>query len=131
MKKFFFIAALSLVTVFGLSATVITHEEADANYSFAVIASPAGMDEDFEFDATTLVAIYNLMPDKVKSLCVEEYEKVAPKIEECNDECFTYAGVKITPTTTDNGTDLKFTYKGHTAVVKNYSKAELDKVFGL
>ena len=40
MKKFFFIAALSLVTVFGISATVITHEVADANYSFAVIASP-------------------------------------------------------------------------------------------
>jgi hypothetical protein len=131
MKKVFFIAALALVTVFGLSATVMTSADSDSNYSFSLTASPAGMDEDFEFDATTLVAIYNLMPDKVKSLCIEEYEKVAPKIEECNGESFTYAGVKITPITTDNGTDLKFTYKGHTAMVKNYSKAELDKVFGL
>ena len=128
MKKVFFIAALSLVTVFGVSATVATPDE---NYASSVTTTIAGLDEGIEFDTKTLVAIYNLMPDKVKSLCVEEYEKVAPKIEECNDESFTYAGVKITPITTDNGTDLKFTYKGHTAMVKNYSKAELDKVFGL
>jgi hypothetical protein len=127
MKKVFFIAALSLVTVFGVSATVAAPDE---NYASSVTTTIAGLDEDIEFDTKTLVTIYNLMPERVKEMCVESYDDISARIEE-SGRGLTYAGVKIRPLATEDGTDLQFSYGGHKVVVENYTKAEFDKIFGL
>ena len=127
MKKVFFIAALSFVTIFGVSATVATPDE---NYVSSVTTSIAGLDEDIEFDTKTLVTIYNLMPERVKELCVDSYSDISARIEK-SGRGLTYAGVKIKPIATENGTDLQFSYGGHKVVVENYTKAEFDKIFGL
>lgn len=127
MKKVFFIAALSFVTIFGVSATVATPDE---NYASSVTTSIAGLDEDIEFDTKTLVTIYNLMPERVKELCVDSYSDISARIEK-SGRGLTYAGVKIKPIATENGTDLQFSYGGHNVVVENYTKAEFDKIFGL
>lgn len=127
MKKVFFIAALSFVTIFGVSATVATPDE---NYVSSVTTSITGLDEDIEFDTKTLVTIYNLMPERVKELCVDSYSDISARIEK-SGRGLTYAGVKIKPIATENGTDLQFSYGGHKVVVENYTKAEFDKIFGL
>ena len=129
MKKIFFAAIISLVTVLCVSATV-ADSNADAAYLASVTATVAGMDEGIDFDTKTLVVIYNLMPQKVKDLCVASYKDIAPRIEKTR-KSFTYEGVVITPIGTANGTDLKFSCGGHSIVVKNYTKAEFDRIFGL
>jgi hypothetical protein len=88
------------------------------------------MNEGIDFDTKTVVAIYNLMPQKIKGLCISSYEDIAPRIEK-SGKGFSYEGVTITPIRTANGTDLKFSCQGHSLVVKNYTKAEFDKIFGL
>ena len=127
MKKVFFIAALSLVTIFGVSATIATPDE---NYASSVTTTIAGLGEEIEFDINTLVAIYNLMPERVKELCVDSYADISASIDK-SGRGLTYAGVKITPLATDDGTDLQFSYGGHKVVVENYTKAEFDRIFGL
>ena len=129
MKKIFFAAIVSLVTVLCVSATVADTDSADT-YSSSVTAIVAGMDEGIDFDTKTLVVIYNLMPQKIKDLCVESYKDIAPRIEK-SGKGFTYEGVTITPVKTASGTDLRFTFSGHTVLVKNYTKAEFDRIFGL
>ena len=130
MKKIFFAAIISLGTVLGVSATVADINAGD-NYSSSVTANIAGVNEDIDFDTKTLVGIYNLMPQKVKDLCVSSYKDIAPRIEKSGSNGFTYEGVKIVPVKTTNGTDLKFSCNGHSIVVKNYAKAEFDAIFGL
>ena len=127
MKKVFFIAALSLVTVFGVSATVATPDENNAS---SVTTSIAELDEDIELDTKTLVSIYNLMPKRVKELCVDSYADISTRIEK-SGRSFTYAGVNIKPLATENGADLQFSYGGHKVVVENYTKAKFDRIFGL
>lgn len=129
MKKIFFAAIISLVTVLCVSATVADSNAGD-NYSSSVTATVAGMNEGIDFDTKTLVVIYNLMPQKIKDLCVESYKDIAPRIEK-SDKGFTYEGVAITPIRTANGTDLKFSCGGHAVLVKNYTKDEFDRIFGL
>ena len=129
MKKVFFIAALSLVTVFGISATVVD-SSASESYTSSVTASISGLGEDIDFDTATLATIYNLMPQRVKELCVDSYADISSRIEESGNS-FTYAGVKITPIKGNGATNLKFSYAGHSVVVENYTKAEFDKIFGL
>ena len=90
----------------------------------------SGMNEGIDFDTKTVVAIYNLMPQKIKDLCISSYEDIAPRIEK-SGKGFSYEGVTITPIRTANGTDLKFSCHGYSLVVKNYTKAEFDKIFGL
>ena len=128
MKKFFFAAIISLVTVLCVSATVA---DTDASYSSSVTASIAGVDGDIDFDTRTLVAIYSLMPQKVKELCTASYKEIAPRIEKSGNNGFTYEGVKIVPVKTANGIDLKFSCQGHSLVVKDYTKSEFDRIFGL
>ena len=130
MKKIFFAAMISLVTVLCVSATV-AEISSDDIYSSSVTATVAGMDEGIDFDTKTLVVIYNLMPQKIKDLCVSSYEDIAPRIEKSGSNGFTYEGVKIVPLKTASGTNLKFSCQGHSLVVKNYTKAEFDKIFGL
>ena len=130
MKKIFFAAIISLVTVLCVSATVADVNSAD-NYSSSVTATIAGVAEDVDFDTKTLVVIYNLMPQKVKDLCISSYKDIAPRIEMSGSNGFTYEGVKIVPVKTTNGTDLKFSCNGYSIVVKNYTKAEFDAIFGL
>ena len=67
MKKIFFAAILSLVTVFCVSATVADSNSTDT-YSSSITATVAGMNEGIDFDTKTVVAIYNLMPQKIKDL---------------------------------------------------------------
>ena len=129
MKKIFFAAIISLVTVLCVSATVADSNAGD-NYSSSVTATVAGMNEGIDFDTKTLVVIYNLMPQKIKDLCVKSYKDIGPRIEK-SGKGFTYEGVTITPIRTANGTDLKFSYGGHTVLVKKYTKAEFDRIFGL
>ena len=129
MKKIFFAAIISLITVLCVSATV-ANIPAD-NFSSSVTATIAGSDEGIDFDTKTLVTIYNLMPQKVKNLCVSNYEDIAPRIEKSGSNGFTYEGVKIVPIKTASGMDLKFSCQGHSLVVENYTKAEFDKIFGL
>ncbi len=129
MKKIFFAAIISLITVLCVSATVASIP-AD-NFSSSVTATIAGSDESIDFDTKTLVTIYNLMPQKVKDLCVASYKDVAPRIEAAGTKAFTYQGVTIRPIMTDDGVDLKFTCGGHTILVENYTRSEFDSIFGL
>ena len=130
MKKIIFAAIISLVTVLCVSAT-IAEANVSENYSSSVTAKVAGMNERFDFDTKTLVIIYNLMPQRVKELCTASYQDIAPRIEKNLGRTFYYEGVAITPTKTANGTDLKFSCGGHSVIVKNYTKAETDMIFGL
>ena len=129
MKKIFFAAIISLITVLCVSATVASIP-AD-NFSSSVTATVAGSDEGIDFDTKTLVTIYNLMPQKVKDLCVASYKDVAPRIDAAGTKAFTYQGVTIRPIKTDDGVDLKFTCGGHTILVENYTRSEFDSIFGL
>ena len=129
MKKIFFAAIISLITVLCVSATVASIP-AD-NFSSSVTATIAGSDEGIDFDTKTLVTIYNLMPQKVKDLCVASYKDVAPRLEAAGTKAFTYQGVTIRPIKTDDGVDLKFTCGGHTILVENYTRSEFDSIFGL
>ena len=129
MKKIFFAAIISLITALCVSATVASIP-AD-NFSSSVTATIAGSDEGIDFDTKTLVTIYNLMPQKVKDLCVASYKDVAPRIEAAGTKAFTYQGVTIRPIKTDDGVDLKFTCGGHTILVENYTRSEFDSIFGL
>ena len=131
MKKIFFAAIITLVTALCVSATIADTSIATECYSSSVTATVAGMNEGFDFDTKTLIAIYKLMPQKVKDLCVASYKDIAPRIEKSGSKGFTYEGVAITPIRTDSGTNLKFSCGGHTVVVKNYTKAEFDSIFGL
>ena len=54
MKKVFFIAVLSFVTVFGISATVATPSE---EYNSSVTANIKGLGKSIAFDTKTLVTI--------------------------------------------------------------------------
>lgn len=130
MRKIFFAAIISLVTVLCVSATVAEIKNADSiDYSSSVTATIAGDGEEIDFETRTLVVIYNLMPQKVKDLCTASYKDIAPRIEKSKP--FTYQGVRITPIVTEDGTDVKFSCNGYTIVVENYTKAEFDAVFGL
>lgn len=129
MKKVFFIAALALVTVFGVSATVVTNTSSTESYSSSITASIDGLGEDISFDTSTLVSIYHLMPQRVKDLCVDSYADISSRIEK-SGRSFTYEGVTISPIATENGTNLRFSYGSHTVIVENYTKAEFDKIFG-
>ena len=129
MKKIFFAAIISLITVLCVSATVADTNSADT-YSSSITATVAGMNEGIDFDTKTLVAIYNLMPQKIKDLCISSYEDIAPRIER-SSKGFIYEGVEISPIKSANGTDLKFSCGGHSVLVKNYTKAEFDRIFGL
>ena len=129
MKKIFFAAIISLITVLCVSATVASIP-AD-NFSSSVTATIAGSDEGIDFDTKTLVTIYNLMPQKVKDLCVASYKDVAPRIEAAGTKALIYQGVSIRPIKTDDGVDLKFTCGGHTILVENYTRSEFDSIFGL
>jgi hypothetical protein len=130
MKKVFFIAALALVIVFGVSATVVTNTSSTESYTSSVTASIDGLGEDICFDTSTLVSIYDLMPQRVKDLCVDSYADISSRIEK-SGRSFTYQGVTISPIATERGTNLKFSYGSHTVIVENYTKAEFDKIFGL
>ena len=133
MKKFFFVAAIALVSLFCISANAESTEAAPVeNYVSSVTATFAGMDGDIDFETSKLVLAYNLMPQKVKDLCVDSYKNIAPRIEKNGMRSFRYQGVTITPMKNSNGgTDLKFSYQGHTLVVNNYSRMEFDAIFGL
>ena len=130
MKKVFFIAIISLVSVFCVAATT-ADATATTNYTSSVAAKIAGVDEEIDFDTKTLVTIYSLMPEKVKALCVSSYKAIAPRIESSVGKRFTYEGVAIIPVATADGVNLKFSCGGHQLVVENYTKAEFDKIFGL
>ena len=129
MKKIIFIAIFSLVSVF--SVTAATTDTTAAGKKSTVTARLSGVDEEINFDTKTLAAIYNLMPQKVKKLCVSSYKSIAPRIEKSVGKHFIYQGVTISPIKTANGINLKFNYGGHSIIVENYTKAEFDKIFGL
>jgi hypothetical protein len=129
MKKIFFIAILSLVSMFSVAAPAT--DVTTSTEKSSVTARISGVDEDIDFDTKTLVAIYNLMPQKVKKLCVSSYKSIAPRIEKSVGKRFVFEGVAITPVKTATGVNLEFSYGGHSLVVENYTKAEFDKVFGL
>ena len=131
MKKIFFVAIVSLVSVLCVSATVSNSASVSGENTSSVTATIAGIEEEFNFDTKTLVAVYNLMPHKVKKLCVASYKDIAPRLEKNRSKSITYEGVRITPIKNANGIDLKFSYGGHTVVVKNYTKSEFDGIFGL
>lgn len=129
MKKIFFIAILSLVSMFSVAAPATNVTTSTEKSS--VTARISGVDEDIDFDTKTLVVIYNLMPQKVKKLCVSSYKSIAPRIEKSVGKRFVFEGIAITPVKTATGINLEFSYGGHSLVVENYTKAEFDKVFGL
>ena len=129
MKKIFFIAILSLVSMFSVAAPVT--ETTTSTKKSSITARISGVEESIDFDTKTLVSIYNLMPQKVKRLCVSSYRSIAPRIEKSIGKRFVFEGVTITPIKTANGINLEFSYGGHTLVVENYTKAEFDRIFGL
>ena len=129
MKKIFFIAILSLVSMFSVAAPVT--ETTTSTKKSSVTARISGVEESIDLDTKTLVSIYNLMPQKVKKLCLGSYKSIAPRVEKSVGKRFVYEGVVITPIKTADGVDLKFSYGGHTVIVENYTKAEVDRIFGL
>ena len=129
MKKILFIAILSLVSMFSVAAPVT--ETTTSTKKSSVTARISGVEESIDLDTKTLVSIYNLMPQKVKRLCVSSYKSIAPRIEKSIGKRFVFEGVTITPIKTANGINLEFSYGGHTLVVENYTKAEFDRIFGL
>ncbi|MBR5892736.1 MAG: hypothetical protein IKZ37_03745 [Bacteroidaceae bacterium] len=129
MKKIIFIAVFSLVSMFCVAAPAA--EVSTTEKKSTVTAIIPGVDEEISFGTKTLATIYSLMPQKVKKLCVSCYKSIAPRIETSIGKRFVYEGVSITPTRTANGISLKFSYKGHSVIVDNYTKAEFDKFFGL
>ena len=129
MKKIFFIAILSLVSMFSVAAPATNVTTSTEKSS--VTARISGVEEDFDFDTKTLIAIYNLMPQKVKQLCASSYKSIAPRIEKSIGKRFVFESVTITPVKTATGINLEFSYGGHSLVVENYTKAEFDKIFGL
>ena len=129
MKKIIFIAVFSLVSMFSVAAPAA--EVSTTEKKSTVTAIIPGVDEEISFGTKTLATIYSLMPQKVKKLCVSCYKSIAPRIETSIGKRFVYEGVSITPTRTANGISLKFSYKGHSVIVDNYTKAEFDKFFGL
>ena len=131
MKKFFFVAAIALVSLSCISANAEDSVPAPVdNYVSSVTANIAGLGESIDFETGKLVLAYRLMPQKVKDLCVESYRNVSSRIEKNETRSFKYAGVLITPIKTADGTDIRFSYQGHTIVIKNYTKAEFDGIFG-
>ncbi len=133
MKKFFFVAAIALVSLFCISANAESNNPSQVeNYVSSVTATIAGVDGEIGFETGKLVLAYNLMPQKVKDMCVAAYKEIAPRIEKNGTKSFRYQGVTITPVKNANGgTNLKFSYSGHTLVVNNYSRMEFDAIFGL
>lgn len=129
MKKIIFVAIFSLVSMFCVAAPAA--EVSTTENKSTVTAIIPGVDEEISFGIKTLATIYTLMPQKVKKLCVSCYKSIAPRIETSIGKRFVYEGVSITPTRTANGISLKFSYKGHSVIVDNYTKAEFDKFFGL
>ena len=130
MRKIFFAAIISLVTVLCVSATVAEVSNVNSmDLTSSVTATIAGDDEEIDFETKTLVVIYNLMPQKVKDLCTASYKDIASRVEKSKP--FTYQGVRITPVVTEDGTNLKFSCNGYTVVVENYTKAEFDAIFGI
>ena len=129
MKKIFFIAILSLASMFSVAAPIT--DVTTSTEKSSVTARISGVEESIDLDTKTLVSIYNLMPQKVKRLCTNSYKSIAARIEKNGGKRFVYEGVTITPTKTVNGVNLKFSYGGHSVVVENYTKAEFDKIFGL
>ena len=130
MRKIFFAAILSLVTVICVSATMAEINNANSiDYASSVTATIAGDSEDIDFDTKTLVVIYNLMPQRIKDLCSASYKDIAPRIEKSKP--FTYQGIRITPVVTEGGIDLKFSCNGYTVLVENYTRAEFDAIFGI
>lgn len=129
MKKIFYAAIISIVTVLCISAT-IANTSAGA-YSSSVTAKIAGVSDDIELETGALVQFYNMMPLSVKNLCTASYRDIAPNVEKNIGKSFAYCGVKISPIKTENGIDLKFQAGGHSLVVKNYTQAEFDTIFGL
>ena len=129
MKKIFFIAILSLVSMFSVAAP--TTDATTSTKKSSITARISGVEESIDLDTKTLVSIYNLMPQKVKRLCVSSYKSIAPRIEKSIGKRFVFEGVTITPIKTANGINLEFSYGGHTLVVENYTKAEFDRIFGL
>ena len=129
MKKLLFIAVLSLVSVFCISATVVDYGSEESCTSSSSV-SVSGLGEDITFDVSTLTTIYNLMPQRVKDLCVDSYADVSSRIESSN-KSFTYQGVKITPIKSNGQTNLKFSYGGYSVLVENYTKAKFDAIFGM
>ena len=130
MRKIFFAAIISLVTVLCVSATVAEVSNVNSmDLTSSVTATIAGDDEEIDFETKTLVVIYNLMPQKVKDLCTASYKDIASRVEKSKP--FTYQGVRITPVVTEDGTNLKFSCNGYTVVVENYTKPEFDAIFGI
>lgn len=129
MKKIFFIAILSLVSMFSVAAP--TTDATTSGKKTTVTVKIAGVDEGIDFDTKTLATIYNLMPQKVKKLCLGSYKSIAPRVEKSTGKRFVYEGVAITPIKTADGINLKFSYGGHTVIVENYTKAEVDRIFGV
>ena len=130
MKRVFFVAILSFVAVFGISATVANFGTTTSeNYLSQVTATVGGLNKEFAFDTETLVAIYNLMPAEVKEMCKDSYAHISARLER-SDKAFTYAGGRISPIRSAESTDLRFTYGKHSVVVKNYTRSEFDKIFG-
>ena len=91
MRKIFFAAIISLVTVLCVSATVAEVNNVNSmDLTSSVTATIAGDDEEIDFETKTLVVIYNLMPQRVKDLCTASYKDIAPRIEKSKP--FTYQG---------------------------------------
>lgn len=131
MKKFFFAAVVALVSLVCISANAESTAVPVDNYSSSITVNLAGAGEGINFETGKLVLVYNLMPQKVKDLCVASYKAIAQKIEKYGTRSFTYEGVTITPVNANGRTDLEFSCQGHTLTVENYNRVEFDAIFGL
>lgn len=134
MKKIIVSALVSLMTLVSFAAvgSNVTTEERTSEFKSSVMVKVAGIDKEFNFKTATLDTIFGLMPDDFKDLCIDSYKHVSSLIEKSNGKSLSYEGVRITPRRTSTGAiDLEFDYKGNKLTVKNYTRSEFNKFFGL
>jgi hypothetical protein len=80
----------------------------------------------------TLTAIYKLMPQSVKDMCVASYKDISPRLEKSGECSFNYQGVRISKIVAgDAPVKVKFSYQGHHIIVNDYSKEVYDEIFGI
>ena len=125
MKKIFFAVAVSLVTVFCVSATVI--DNSNSNETASVSQSDAKIEYSISdtikgsMPLTRFETIYNLLPDDIQKAMRDSYNSISAK----KKSQFYYCGVLVK----HNNDTWEFHHSGCSVIVRNASPEELNEIF--
>lgn len=125
MKKIFFAAAVSLVTVFCVSATVFNNSSSDETTS----VSQSNAEIEYSISETIngsmplarFTTIYNLLPADIQKAMRESYKSISAK----KKSQFYYCGVLVK----HYNDTWEFHHSGCSIIVRNASEEELDEIF--